>query len=546
MHCYISKFAFTAACCVLAALSAGANNDLTARDTITDNNIVYPSSFDTDVRALQDSWYMKRYAVMDSVAKRRSGAEPSDEVYISRLQKLPTIIDMPFNSVVKKYIEMYAFKKPELVEKMLGMSLYYMPFFENALEQEQMPLELKYLPVIESALNPNAVSRVGACGLWQFMPATAQGEGLEISSLVDERRDPISSSIAACRYLKKLYNTYNDWTLAIAAYNCGPGNVNKAIKRSGNDKADYWTIYPYLPAETRGYVPAFIAANYIMTYYPEHNISHALARRPIVTDTVHVTNRVHFQQISDVMDIPMSELRTLNPQYRQDVIPGHIRPYALILPSEQAYCFVANVDTIVNHEPAKYFGAAVIEPNDGSVKQDAGGQYVEELTIVTHKVKKGETLKSIAKKYGVTVQSIRKASKITSSKVKTGAVLKVPTYSKRYVGAQDAQTADADSTAVKQTTAAPAKTAAAKPAKANTSKPSAPAATSKPKSYKVKKGDTLDRIAKKHGTTVKALQDANGIKGSNIRAGQTLKIPTTKAATSGKSSSKSKKSSRKR
>lgn len=531
-----------AACGLIVAFSAGAK-DLAARDTITDNNIVYPSSFDTDVHALQDSWYMQRYAVMDSVARRRSGAEPSDEVYIARLQKLPTIIDMPFNSVVKKYIEMYAFTKPELVEKMLGMSLYYMPFFEDALEQEQMPLELKYLPVIESALNPNAVSKAGACGLWQFMPATAQGEGLEINSLVDERRDPIASSKSACRYLKKLHDTYNDWTLAIAAYNCGPGNVNKAIKRCGNDKADYWTIYPYLPAETRGYVPAFIAANYIMTYYPEHNISHALARRPISTDTVHVTQRVHFQQISDVMDIPMSELRSLNPQYRQDIIPGHIRPYTLILPSEQAYCFVVNVDSIVNHEPSKYFASAVVEPNDGSVKFDAGGQYVEELTIITHKVKKGETLKTIAAQYGTTVQSIRTASKITTNKVKTGAVLKVPTYTKHYVAATASETPDSVAAADPQK-----KVDSKTPEKPiNPSKPTPPAKPAAPKTYKVKKGDTLDKIARMFGTTVKALQQANGITGSNIKVDQVLKLPTSSSTGSApKSSSKSKKSSKKK
>lgn len=516
----------------LSAASAGAQSaGLTMADTITDKHIVYPSSFDTDLRALQDHWYMRRYAAMDSVARRRTGVPTSDEVYIQRLQALPTVIPMQYNSIVKDYIEMYANKKPQLVEKMLGMSLYYMPYFEEALERLQMPLELKYLPVIESALDPNAVSRAGACGLWQFMSTTAQGEGLEVNTLVDERRDPIAASHAACQYLKKLYDMYDDWTLALAAYNCGPGNVNKAMKRAGDSK-NYWEIYAFLPAETRGYVPAFIAANYIMTYYAEHGISHALAKRPIVTDTVHVTHRVHMQQIADVMDIPIEEIRTLNPQYRHDIIPGHVRPYALILPSEQAYCFAANEDTIVNHETSKYFDSPVAEPSDGTVKSDGKGQYVEELVIVTHKVKKGETLKSIASSYGVTVQSIRKASKISTSKVKTGAVLKVPTYVKRYVKETP------DSVAPPKEDVAPASNAPAAPA----AKPKA-AAPAKQKSqsstvYKVRKGDTLDKIARSHGVTVKAIQDANGLKSTLLQIGQKLTIPAKSAAKSSKKKKK--------
>ena len=252
---------------LLAALGAfSANAQTAAKDTITDSHIVYPSSFDTDVKALQDNWYLKRYAALDSVAHAKTGDKATDAVYIDRLQKLPNIIEMPYNSVVKQYIEMYAEKRKSLVEKMIGMSLYYMPIFEDALERYQLPNELKYLPVIESALDPNAVSKSGACGLWQLMPATATGEGLEMNTLVDMRRDPYAASDAAAHYLSTLHDMFKDWTLAIAAYNCGPGTLNKAIKRAKSN--DYWVIYPYLPSETRGYVPAFIAANYIMNYYP--------------------------------------------------------------------------------------------------------------------------------------------------------------------------------------------------------------------------------------------------------------------------------------
>ncbi len=490
-------------------------------DTITDNNIVFPSSFSLQTDELHQNWYLQRYSVLEEKARRRTGTPASDAVYKERLQKLPTIIEMPYNQVVKAYIEMYATRKADLVEKMLGMSLYYMPIFEDAVEKFQAPQELKYLPVIESALDPNAVSRAGACGLWQFMTNTATGEGLEVNSLVDERRDPILSSERAVQYLQKLYNIYGDWTLAIAAYNCGPGNVNKAIQRAGGVK-DYWAIYPFLPQETRGYVPAFIAANYIMNYYPEHGISHALARKPIVIDTVHVTKRVHFQQISDVLGIPMDELRILNPQYRADIIPGNIRPYALILPSMQAYCYVANEDSIIAHDRGKYFGRDEVEPGSGSVRQSADGG-IEDLVVKTHTVRRGETLKTIARKYGVTVESIRNANNLRSSKVKRGTVLTINTYVKRSEAPDTARSNAAatpdgtDSVRDAQTKAPAAK--AAKP------QAQAKAAKTKTKTYTVRSGDSLDKIARRHGVTVKALMRANGLKGTMIHPKQKLIIP---------------------
>lgn len=485
-------------------------------DTITDNNIIFPPSFSAQTQDLHENWYMQRYAALDDKASRRTGEQPSDEVYKDRLQRLPNIIEMPFNQVVKAYIEMYANRKPELVEKVLGMSLYYMPIFEEALEKYQAPTELKYLPVIESALDPNAVSKAGASGLWQFMSGTATGEGLEVNSLVDERRDPILSSERAVQYLQKLHDMYGDWTLAIAAYNCGPGNVNKAIQRAGGSK-DYWVIYPFLPQETRGYVPAFIAANYIMNYYPEHGISHVLARKPIVTDTVHVSKRVHFQQISDVLGIPMDELRILNPQYRADIIPGNIRPYPLILPSMQAYCYVANEDSVIMHDRARYFGRDEVVPGDGSVRQGADG--VEDLVVKHHTVKTGETLKTIARKYGVTVESIRNANNLSSTKVKRGTVLTINTYVSRD-SASDTVAAGAASS---KAAAAKATTSAKKAATAKNTKAKAAAKT---KTYTVRSGDSLDKIARRHGVTVKALMQANGLKNTTIHPKQKLKIPS--------------------
>lgn len=523
---------------------------LSLGDNLHEIPIVYPESFETDVKKMQENWYLRNYADIDSMADSRSTVTATDAEIIERLSQLPTVIEMPFNSVVRNYIDMYANRRRQLVENMLGMSLYYMPIFEAALDRYNMPLELKYLPVIESALNPVAVSRAGATGLWQFMLATAQGEGLEVNSVVDERRDPYRSSDAAARYLKKLYDIFGDWSLAIASYNCGPGNVTKAIRRAGFNAKDFWAIYPYLPSETRGYVPAFIAANYIMTYYDKHNISPALARKPIVTDTVHVTKRVHFQQISDVMGIPMDELRILNPQYRTDLIPGDIRPYALVLPSLQAYAYLSNEDSIVNHNAALYARRDVVEPGTRQ-GVDQGGEYVEELVVKYHTVKRGETLSSIAKKYGVTTASIRSANKI-GNKVRRGQRLKINTYQRRYITPSAAAQADTtaaptdstvviaavndsiatDSTAASDRVSTAMNTSTQQQAQ-NTQQvqkqPKQPAQEQpKTRTHKVKRGESLSKIASRYGVTVKAIKEANGLKNDNIQAGQRLKIPASR------------------
>lgn len=518
---------------------------LSVRDTLhTTPQIIYPESFETDVKAMQENWYLRNYADIDREADSRAQVETSDQEIIDRLGLLPTVIEMPFNSVVRNYIDMYV-RKRQLVENMLGMSLYYMPIFEQALDRHDLPMELKYLPIIESALNPNAVSKAGAGGLWQFMVATATGEGLEVNSLVDQRRDPIASSDAAAVYLKKLYGIFGDWSLAIAAYNCGPGNVTKAMRRAGDNAKDFWAIYPYLPTETRGYVPAFIAATYIMNNYHKHNISPALARKPIVTDTVHVTRRVHFKQISDVMGIPMNELRALNPQYRQDLIPGDIRPYTLVLPTLQACAYVANEDSIVNYCSELYARRDVVEPGV-TAGRDSQGEYVQELVVKYHTVKRGETLSSIARKYGVTVASIRTANGI-GNKVRRGQKLRINTYKRTYIAAPAAPVdtvaapavpgdslavnplatdsvavAPADSTAVETPTPTPAPVVAPS---APTTPRQQPATNPRPRTYTVKRGDNLSKIAAKFGVTVNAIKQANGLTSDKIRAGQKLKIP---------------------
>lgn len=574
-----TRFLTLAAALSIAWLSAPAKpapSILAIKDTIHDASVIVPESFETDVKKMQENWYLSNYAQLDRNADSRPNPVTTDQDYIDRLGLLPTVIEMPFNSVVKSFIVMYAERKRQLVENMLGMSLYYMPIFEEALERYGLPLELRYLPVIESALNPSAVSRAGAAGLWQFMPGTATQMGLELNSLVDMRRDPIKSSDAAARYLKQLYDIFGDWSLAIASYNCGPGNVAKAIRRAGGGKKDFWEIYPFLPAETRGYVPAFIAANYVMNNYDKHNISPALARKPILTDTVHINRRIHFQQISDVLAIPMDELRALNPQFRTDLIPGDIRPYSVVLPSLQTFAYIANEDSIANHNAQLYARRDIVEPSNGSISgSNSQGRYVDELVVKYHTVRKGETLAKIAKKYGVTVASIRSANGLSSKKkVQRGQRLKINTYKRRYIQEEEVKetpeidaAASADSTAVERslelgiegrpdslsTNAAEPQLRAADPAPARAEKkqPEKKAekkATPATTNHKVVKGESLDKIAKRNGITVDDLRAANpGLDGDKIKIGQTIKVPSKSSVKSGsKSGTTPKKKSKKR
>ena len=541
---------------------------------------------------MMQNWYLKNYTALDKEADIRPDVATSDEEIIKRLKSIPTIIEMPFNSVVRTYIDMYTGKKRSLVESMLGMSLYYMPIFEEALEREGLPIELKYLPVIESALNPDAVSRAGATGLWQIMLSTARGLGLEVNTLVDERRDPVASSAAATKYLRQLHDIYNDWSLAIAAYNCGPGNVNKALRRAGADtdstRRDFWAIYPYLPKETRGYVPCFIAATYVMNHYNKHNISPALAKRPIVTDSVHVHHRVNFKQIADVLQLPVEELKILNPQYRKQEIPGDIRPYSLVLPANQVYSYIISEKSIAARDAGLYARRDVVEPATGLEPRTATvngveGEWVTVEDVKYHKVARNETLSSIAKKYGVTVATIKRANK-NISRPKRGQSLKIVTTKDEFrpykiqpdeddellvkndniemaeetpsnatdiaavtdtphtpadstsTNVADATTetpvqeAPADSTGTVNTkvtetfnnSKAKQETAAEKPAAKNTNKSSGKKTS--PKIHTVRKGESLYKIAKKHGTTVKELQRINGIDGSKLKPGDKIKL----------------------
>lgn len=349
--------------CALAVLSLSANaqnrkniSELTEEDYISffeddgsENVIGIPEGMkQSEIDDLLSQYYSETYLQEGECNSRNIAGSFTDEDYIERLSRLPYIMEMPYNQLVRRLIDRYM-RNPRSVAGLLGAANFYTPIFEDALESYGVPLELKYLPVIESALNPKATSPVGAAGLWQFMPGTGKQYGLEVSSLVDERRDPIKSSYAAAKFLRDLYNIFGDWSTVIAAYNCGPGNVKKAMRRAGGT-SDYWAMYPYLPKETRGYVPAFIAANYAMNYYCDHGICPMRTKLPAHSDTVMVNKQIHFSQISSKCGISMDELRTLNPQYRKDIITGsRVKPAILRLPDQFIGSFIDNFEEIASH-----------------------------------------------------------------------------------------------------------------------------------------------------------------------------------------------------
>ena len=386
---------------------------------VQEETLVFPESMQSDMDSLYWDWQSKYLISIDENCQMTSSNPVvSDSIYIDRLSRIPSVIEMPFNDIVKKHIEAYTGRLRNKVSFMLAAANFYMPLFEEALDTYDLPMELKYLPIIESALNPKALSRQRASGLWQFMLRTGKIYGLDNNTLVDERRDPVKSTWAAVRYLKDLYNIYNDWNLVLAAYNCGPGNVNKAIRRAGGE-TDYWKIYPFLPKETRGYVPGFIAANYVMTYYCEHGICPMASQLPAISDTIHINKDLHLQQVASVCNIDIEQLRSLNPQFKKDIIPGNSKAYALQLPNNTANIFIEREDSIYAYEAKKYLNkrrtVAVSEASTPKNAKDA--KY--------HKIRKGDTLGGIARKYGVSVRQLRDLNGIRGNNITAGKNLRI-------------------------------------------------------------------------------------------------------------------------
>ena len=424
-----------------------------------------------------------------------------DSVIISRLNKMNSFIKIPYNPIIRNYIIQYTQKMPGRIGNIIGLARYWMPQFEDIFMEYDLPQELKALAVVESALNTRAVSRAKAKGMWQFIASTARHYNLEMTSYVDERFDPIKSCRAAARYLRDAYDIFGDWSLAIASYNCGSGNVNKAIRRSGGGK-DFWDVYNYLPRETRGYVPAFVAALYVLTYYPEHNIVPTQIGLPAHVDTFMVNRNLHFGQISENIGVSMEELRDMNPQYLYDIIPGDTHEYQLILPYNYTLAFVDKEKEIYGYKDSLYF-------NPVKMKQISGGSAVASTgsgSYTTYRVKSGDTLGAIARRYGTTVNNIKSWNNLRSNTIKVGQRLRI--YGKG---------------------SAPA-TSAASSAKSSSSSSSGTAAATSSSggyvTYTVKKGDTLWEISNKFdGVTLHDIMTLNGFtKNTKIYPGMKIKI----------------------
>ena len=415
--------------------------------------IDFPEAMTYDLDSLLNLYMSKNYLSPGDCEMKNENPTYPKEAYIERLSRMPTVMEMAYNDIVQRFIDRYAGRLRYSVSYLLGAANFYMPIFEEALESYQLPLELKYLPIIESALNPKAVSRVGATGLWQFMLGTGRQYGLEVNSLVDERRDPVKSSYAAAHYLKDLYRIFGDWNLVIAAYNCGPENINKAIRRyraangrTENDAItqadkDYWKLYPYLPAETRGYVPAFIAANYIMTYYCDHNICPMTTRLPAQSDTIVVHKDVHIEQIAGVLGLDADIVRTLNPEYRRDIVPGNTKAYAIRLPLADTGRFIDLEDSIYNYRAGELLTKrAVVDVADDvptfsrrskarssrysrNAKRSRSRSSARGNRSVT--IRKGQTLSQIAKQNGTTVANLKRLNGIKGNNIRAGKKIRV-------------------------------------------------------------------------------------------------------------------------
>ena len=427
---------------------------------------------------------------MDSV---KFQSNVPDSVYIERIAMMNSFITLPYNDIVKNYIIKYSEKMPATMGRILGLCDYYMPIFQEILNKYDMPEELKAMAIIESAMNPLAVSRVGAKGMWQFMYQTAKIYGLHIDSFVDERLDPVKSADAAARYLQDAYKIFGDWNLAIASYNCGAGNVNKAIRRSGSRK--FWDIWPYLPRETRGYVPAFVGALYAMNFYKEHGIKPEGVQMPAHVDTFKINRMLHLQQVSELTGAPLDDLKNLNPQYRHEIIPGNDREYILRIPYHYTNAFIDKEDSLYTHKADTYFNPVTIK----KIKDGGDGERI------LYRVQNGDYLGKIASKYRVSVKQIMKWNNLKSNNIRVGQRLVI------YRGGK----------APASSTSSSSSTAKAAPAQKPVVDPSGKFVT-----YTVQSGDSFYTIAKNFpGVSAQNIMDFNGIDSSKIRPGMQIKIP---------------------
>lgn len=469
---------------------------------------INPEDYTAEISdSLLNIWYVHKKVSSDDMTEYdmdsvRFESNVPDEVYLERIRKMNSFITLPYNDIVRNYIILYSEKMHVKMSQILGLCQYYMPIFEEILNRYDMPEELKAMAVIESALNPLAVSRAGAKGMWQFMYSTAKIYGLHIDSFVDERMDPVKSAEAAAQYMQDAYEIFGDWNLAIASYNCGAGNVNKAIRRSGGSRA-FWDIYPYLPRETRGYVPAFVGALYAMTYYKEHGIRPEAIEMPAHVDTFKINRMLHLKQVRDLTGAPLEELKNLNPQYRHEIIPGNEREYILRIPYTYTNAFIEYEDSLYNHKSAEYFNPATIK----KIKDGGDGERI------VYRVKSGDYLGKIASRHRCTVAQIKRWNNLKSNNIRVGQKLVI------YRGGTASSSTSSTSSNASSSASA---SGSAQQGKATPSASQSGDYTT----YVVKSGDSFYSIAKHFpGVSAQNIMDFNGLSSSKIKPGMTIKIP---------------------
>lgn len=527
----------TLLCCFVWPMRA--QNDATAKDSTAIESLeIFTRNEIRLMDSLLNVWYVKRdlasqNSILSKLTDDTTKYDNNDSLIFKRLSAIETPIQVAYNDKVKRFIELYSVQRQRSSSVILGLAQYYYPWMKAIFDKYNLPEELVYITIIESALNPTAVSPAGATGIWQFMHGTGKLYGLEVTSYVDDRRDPYKATEAAARHFRDLYNIFGDWGLAISAYNCGAGNVRKAIQRSGG-KTDFWSVSPYLPRETQNYFPAFIGAMYMMTYHNLYGIQPAKISIPSDVDTIMIDKETHFQQIANVLNVSYDEIKTLNPQYKRDIIPAFNQSMPVRLRSNDILRYIALADSVPNYNYDTYFNPTKdlnVVASNGTVTDD-GMMIVQKTPNKYHTVKRGESLGKIAAKYHTSVSNLKSWNHLRSTNLRVGQKLIVKKGTTVKVPNPNAKTAAQDSTKIiaqNSTT----DSATAKCDTIGSPVPVKPQPEIKPvqqqvsyTSYTIQRGDTLSSIARRYGTTADYLADYNNLSNKNaLQVGQKLKIP---------------------